>query len=91
MVRVYKKAYFNVYSDYNGEYIIHNTKKEFQNGHTHIREFGTAKYLVDLALHRSLPNRRLKYFIESLIRISNDADYIDKLNHLKPIKRRKYA
>ena len=91
MVRVYKKAYFNVYSDYNGEYIIHNTKKEFQNGHTHIREFGTAKYLVDLALHRSLPNRRLKYFIESLIRISNDSDYIDKLNHLKPIKRRKYA
>ena len=82
MVRVYKKAYFNVYSDYNGEYIIHNTKKEFQNGHTHIREFGTAKYLVNLALHRSLPNRRLKYFIESLIRISNDADYIDKLNHL---------
>ena len=91
MVRVYKKAYFNVSSDYNGEYIIHNTKKEFQNGHTHIREFGTAKYLVNLALHRSLPNRRLKYFIESLIRISNDADYIDKLKHLKPIKRRKYA
>ena len=91
MVRVYKKAYFNVYSDYNGEYIIHNTKKEFQNGHTHIREFGTAKYLVNLALHRSLPNRRLKYFIESLIRISNDADYRDKLKHLKPIERRKYA
>ena len=89
MVRVYKKAYFNVYSDYNGEYIIHNTKKEFQDGHTHIREFGTAKYLVNLALHRSVPNRHLNYFIESLFRISTDSDYINKLKHLKPIKRRK--
>lgn len=82
MVRVFKKAYFNVYSDYNGEYIIHNTKKEFQNGHTHIREFSTAKYLINLALHRSLPNRKLEYFVESLIRISNDPVYIRRLKNL---------
>lgn len=89
MVRVYKKAYFNVYSDYNGEYIIHNTKKDFQDGHTHIREFGTARYLVDLALHKSVPNRHLNYFIESLIRISTDSDYINELKQIKPIKHRK--
>ena len=89
MVRVYKKAYFNVYSEYNGEYIIHNTKKDFQDGHTHIREFGTARYLVDLALHKSVPNRHLNYFIESLIRISTDSDYINELKQIKPIKHRK--
>lgn len=79
MVRVYKKAYFNIYSDYNGEYIIHNTKKEFSQGHTHIRDFNTAKYLVNLAIHKSVPNRKLPYFIESLTRISTDKDYIKKL------------
>lgn len=89
MVRVYKKAYFNVYSTYDGEYIIHNTKKDFQDGHTHIREFGTARYLVDLALHKSVPNRHLNYFIESLIRISTDSDYINELKQIKPIKHRK--
>lgn len=79
MVRVYKKGPFNVYSDYSGEFIIHNRRKEFQTGHTHIREFKTAQYLVDLACHRSLPKRKLKYFIESLIRISDDDKYIAKL------------
>lgn len=95
MVRVFKKAYFNIYSDHDGCYIIHNTKKPFEKGHTHIREFNTAVYLINLALHKSLPNRNLKYFIESLIRISTDQEYINKLmnqskNTLQKNKKRKY-
>lgn len=86
MVRIYKKANFTIYSDYNGSCIIHNTNKEFSQGHTHIREFSTAKYLINLALHKSLPNRNLKYFIESLIRISTDDKYIDKLMNLSKSK-----
>lgn len=88
MVRVYKKGPFNIYSDYSDEFIIHNTRKDFQKGHTHIKEFNTAKYLVNLAFHRSLPNRRLKYFIESLIRISDDKEYIDKIKSLSVNKRK---
>lgn len=79
MVRVYKRGPFNIYSDQSGEYIIHNTKKEFKDGHTHIREYGTAQYLVNLAYNRSIPKRRLKYFIDSLIRISDDKEYINLL------------
>ena len=81
MVRVYEKAYFNIYSNDNG-CIIHNTRKDFHDGHTHIKELSTAKYLVNLALHKSLPNRNLKYFIESLIRVSDDYEYINKLMYL---------
>lgn len=88
MVRVYKKAYFNIYSNEVG-YIIHNTRKEFHYGHTHIKEFSTAKYLVDLALHKSLPNRNLKYFIESLIRITDDEEYKKKLMYLSKTKLKK--
>ena len=79
MVRVFKKANFNLYSDYNGEYIIHNTHKEFSKGHTHIKNYNTAIYLINLAHHKSVPHRHLKYFIESLIRISDDCEYIKKL------------
>ena len=43
----YKKKNFNIYNAGNG-YIIHNIKKEFSQGHTHINNFKTAKYLVDL-------------------------------------------
>lgn len=89
MVRVYRKANFNVYSDYNGAYVIHNIRKPFASGHTHIREFNTARYLINLAFHRSLPNRNLKYFIESLIRISDDDKYIEKLYELSKNKIKK--
>ncbi len=89
MVRVYRKGPFNVYSDHSGEFIIHNIRKDFQNGHTHIREFNTAKYLINLATHKSIPRRCLKYFIESLIRISDDKEYIDQLSHYHYKKRRR--
>ena len=89
MVRVFKKANFNVYTDFNGEYIIHNMHKPFASGHTHIKEFSTAKYLINLAHHRSLPNRNLKYFIESLMRISDDEKYIRKLQELSKTRLKK--
>lgn len=89
MVRVYKKANFNVYSNYNGSYIIHNIHKPFASGHTHIKEFSTTEYLINLAHHRSLPNRNLKYFIESLIRISDDENYTRKLQELSKMKLKK--
>ena len=79
MVCVYKKAYSKIYSDHEDCYIIHNTKKPFHEGHTHINNFNTAVYLINLALHKSVPNRNLKYFIHSLIRISTDKEYINKL------------
>ena len=89
MVRVYKKANFNVYTDYNGDYIIHNIHKPFATGHTHIKEFSTAEYLINLAHHRSLPNRNLRYFIDSLIRISDDEKYVNKLMDLSKQKIKK--
>ena len=66
------------------EFIIHNIKKDFKNGHTHIKNFHTAKFLIDLAVHNTIPNKSLnKYLYESLIRISTDPCYIKKLKALK--------
>ena len=79
MVRIYKKKYFNLYSNQEG-YIIHNTHKEFQKGHTHINNYNTAKFLINLALYKTVPDKNMsKYLYQSLIRISSDQAYINKI------------
>lgn len=84
MVRIYRKENFNIYSDHNGSYIIHNTKKEFSSGHTHLNNYHTAKFIIDLAIHKTLPVKNISdYLIDSLIRISTDYRYIEKLKYRK--------
>lgn len=79
MVRIYKKKYFNLYSNQEG-YIIHNTHKDFQKGHTHINNYNTAKFLINLALYKTIPDKNMsKYLYQSLIRISSDQTYINKI------------
>lgn len=82
MVCVYKRKNYVIYSNREG-FIIHNKNKEFKNGHTHIGNFNTAKYLIDLAIYSRIPNRESIYFIDSLIRISNDESYILRLKRVK--------
>ena len=79
MARIYKKKYFNLYSNQEG-YIIHNTHKDFQKGHTHINNYNTAKFLINLALYKTVPDKNMsKYLYQSLIRISSDQTYINKI------------
>ena len=78
MNRVYKKRHYNLYQ-FGNEYIIHNTRKDFNIGHTHINNYKTAVFLIDLSLHKSIPRHICNYFLESLCRISDDKKYIQKL------------
>lgn len=78
MNRVYKKRHYNLYQ-FGNEYIIHNTRKDFNVGHTHINNYKTAVFLIDLSLHKSIPRHICNYFLESLCRISDDKKYIQKL------------
>lgn len=85
MVRVKKMKYINIYSDKNGAYVVHNTRKEFSEGHTHINNFNTAKYIAYLVIYKKLPkkNHLSLYLIESVIRISSDKKYINQMELLK--------
>ena len=84
MVQVYRKKQYSIYSDSNGNYIIHNRNKEFKDGHTHINNFNTAKFLVDLSFHKTIPMKKLNiYLYDSLIRISNDNSYINRIMKIK--------
>lgn len=83
MVRIYRYKNYNIYSNHNNGFIIHNTKKDFQNGHTHLNNYNTAKYLIKLSCYHTIPNHLSDYLIDSLIRISDDSSYIDKLYKIK--------
>ena len=86
---VYRKKNFNIYSA-GDEFIIHNTKCEFSQSHTHINNFKTAKYLVDLAIHRSIPHHLHHYFLVSLYRLSDNEEYTRKIKALIDAKENKW-
>lgn len=90
MVRIYRKKEYNVYSDRDGTYVIHNTNKDFSQGHTHINNFNTAKFIINMAIHRNIPVKHVSdYIITSIIRISNDNAYKSRLERIiknKPCK-----
>ncbi len=44
MNRIYRKANYNIYAFSDGGYIIHNMNLPFEKGHTHIRNYHTAKF-----------------------------------------------
>ena len=69
--KIYERKEYAIYKVKHG-YIVHNTKKNFEEGHTHIHTFNKAKSLIDLAVRKKLPNTPRKWEIESLIRIVKD-------------------
>lgn len=80
MVVIYKKKNFKIY-DAGTNYIIHNTKLNFKDHHTHVKNFHTCKFLIDMSIHESIPEKHLSdYLLVSLIRLSNNKYYINKLN-----------
>ena len=90
MVRVGKVKYIYIYSNGDNRFVVHNTRKEFQKGHTHVNSFKTAEYLALLAVHKSVPkkHRLPNYLRDSLIRISEDEKYIEKVKTLTNKKKK---
>ena len=83
MVRIYKKKWFNIYKGDDHAYIVHNTRKDFDIGHTHINNFNTAKYVLNMALYNLIPSKHLSsYLLNSIIRVSNNESYANKIKAL---------
>lgn len=88
MNQIYSKKHYNIYRVATG-YIVHNTLKEFENGHTHLNGFDSAKYIIDLALHKSIPHHLDRYRLVSLTRITDDEEYAEKIRILLANKKSK--
>lgn len=80
---IYSNKGYNIYRLKPGAFIVHNTRKPFESGHTHINNYNTAKYVIDMSCNKLIPKKHLsRYLIQSIIRISDDKDYIDKIQKL---------
>ncbi|MDP4178349.1 MAG: hypothetical protein Q8900_08445 [Bacillota bacterium] len=77
-VQIFHNLDFNIYKAGNG-YIVHNKNKDFEKGHTHVQKYGTCMVMIKLVEKKQIPRSRSKYFIESLIRLSNDSKYTKKI------------
>ena len=75
------------------EYIVVNRNKVFKEGHTHIKSFDTAEYVINMARYRRIPRHLSPYLLTSLIRITKDEEYAEKIQALidaKKDKKQKY-
>lgn len=90
---IYRKKEFIILT-VGHEYIAINQNKVFKKGHTHLKSFKQAEYLINIALHRRIPRHLSSYMLTSLIRISNDESYIESLQELiatKSERKQKYV
>ena len=79
--RIYKRKEYNIYKVNHG-FIVHNTNKPFKSGHTHVKSFYKAKSFIDLCVRKKIPNTPRAWEIESLMRITNNNTYYNKLRDM---------
>ncbi len=70
-------------------YIVYNTKKNFENGHTHIQSFEMSKTIIDNIIRKKRPKTNNIYLIESHIRVTNDSKYKKILEEILESKKNK--
>ena len=81
MTTIYRKCNFKIYSVKDG-YIVHNTRLDFNRHHTHINNYKTCKFIIDLCVHKTIPRHLSDYLLVSIIRITDDKIYKDKINSI---------
>lgn len=79
---IYRRKNYNIYKMGKNNFIVHNTNKKFEEGHTHINNYNAAKTVISMSLNNTIPDHLSKYLIESIIRISTNKDYIEQLKVL---------
>ncbi|MEG2789578.1 MAG: hypothetical protein RR942_17345 [Romboutsia sp.] len=86
--KIFERKEFIIFQVKEG-YIAYNTKKVFEEGHTHLKHFNAAKKAIDLVISKKIPKSTNVYYLTSLIRLTNDDNYIEKINELIDIRSKK--
>ena len=87
---VYEKGEFivmKVRSDDRVGYIVHNTNKKWEEGHTHLKSFNMAKELINNVIKHKKPKTSNGYLLMSHIRVTNDESYEKYIQDLMKTKR----
>jgi hypothetical protein len=79
---VYRYDQFVVRKTTDGGFVVVNTKSGY-DCHSHVSSVQAGKALCKLAAKHKLPRNNDLYFIESLIRLSNNKKYLCELKKLR--------
>ena len=90
--KVYEKEHFIILKVKSGKkigYIAYNTKKEWEEGHTHLDSFNMAKTIIDNVLKRKRPKTKNLYLLNSHIRLSDSPPYDRFINDMIDARKNK--
>lgn len=72
--KIYQKKEYIILKVKKG-YIVYNTKKEFEKGHTHLHSFEMSKTIINNIINKKRPKTSNLYLLQSHIRVTNDSKY----------------
>lgn len=70
-------------------YIAYNTRKEWEEGHTHLDSFDMAKTVISNVIKHKKPKTKNLYLIRSHARLSDDPSYVRFIEQLILTKKSK--
>lgn len=79
---IYRYEQFVLKKTLDGNFVVVNINSKYEC-HSHVKTVGAGKALCKLAAKHKLPKKKDLYFVESLIRLSNNKKYLAELKHLK--------
>ena len=90
--KVYEKEHYIILKVKSGNkigYIAYNTRKEWEEGHTHLESFNMAKTIIDNVIKHKKPKTKNVYLLQSHIRLTDDPSYVRFINELMDAKKNK--
>ena len=90
--KVYEKEHYIILKVKSGKkigYIAYNTRKEWEEGHTHLESFNMAKTIIDNVIKHKKPKTKNLYLLQSHIRLTDDPSYVKIINELVDAKKNK--
>ena len=90
--KVYEKQNYIILKVKSGKkigYIAYNTRKEWEEGHTHLESFNMAKTIIDNVIKHKKPKTKNLYLLQSHIRLTDDPSYVKFINQLVDAKKNK--
>lgn len=84
-LKVYEKNEYVILRVNGGKdvgFIVYNTRKDWEGGHTHLTSFDMARTIISNVIKKRKPKTNNIYLIRSHIRVSNDKVYRSYLEEL---------
>ena len=88
--KVYEKEHYIILKVKSGKkigYIAYNTRKEWEEGHTHLESFNMAKTIIDNVIKHKKPKTKNLYLLQSHIRLTDNPSYVKFINELIDAKK----